>query len=268
MANGEPSARVFSCHACGFMRLPEHNLNETCSACGGWRLEPLGIGIERIEDEVARLFPNLPRFSIDGTRAKTRPQALKILAQFEKEAGLKKVGAVLIGTPAIISILTSVDHTAIISIDSLFAIPDLRINEHIFALLLDLREKTSRTLLVQTRADDTTLITQALEGNLAEFIDEELTLRKAFAYPPFGTIIKITVRDKKEMLPDKITRLKEFLHAYTLISSSACTRENNTFRMHVLLKRNQSEWPDKTLSELLRSLPQEFTIEVNPNHLL
>ena len=52
-------------------------------------------------------------------------------------------------------------------IDSLFAIPDIRMSERIFALVLALREKTTKTLIIQTRADDTTIFEQALAGDLA-----------------------------------------------------------------------------------------------------
>ncbi|KKU80747.1 MAG: Primosomal protein [Parcubacteria group bacterium GW2011_GWA1_47_8] len=265
----ESEVRVFSCHACGLIRLPEKNLNETCHTCGGWRLIPLGIGIEGIEEGVARIAPNMSRFVIGSHNTKTRTQAEKIVAQFEKTPAAKKTGAVLIGTPAIVPLLPFVHHTAIISIDSLFSIPDIRMSERIFALILALREKTTRTLLIQTRADDTTLITQALDGNLTEFIDTELALRRAFAYPPFGTIVKITLRGPRATLVSEMTRLKEFLSDYAPLCPNTCTREaRNIFHMHAILKLPGNATLDKTLLAKLRALPRTFTIEVNPDHLL
>ncbi len=256
--------RVFSCHSCGLIRTPEHGEHETCPTCAGWRLEPLGIGIERIEEEVAELFPDAPRFVFDGDRIKTRAQARKLIAQFEASHG-----GILIGTPMTVPYLTLIERTAVISIDSLFAIPDFRMNERIFALILALREKTSGTLIVQTRMDDTTLLEQALKGDLLAFTEDELGLRKAFSYPPYGTIIKITLRGKRAELPTELERLKAYLVESNPISPQTITREpKNMFRMHLILKLAEGTWPNSTLLTKLRALPPQFTIEVNPDHLL
>jgi len=214
------ASNIFICHGCGFMRVPENNVHETCPNCGGWKLQGMGIGIDRIDDEVAKLFPETPRFILDSERAKTRSQAKKIIEQFEKSRG-----GVLIATPMALPLLKKIENAAIVSIDSLFAIPNIRMSERIFALVLVLREKTTEKLLVQTRADDTSIFDQALHGNLAEFSENELALRKSFSYPPFGTIIKITLRGKKEDVAGEMERLKIFLNDYAPIVPGAIARE-------------------------------------------
>ena len=262
--SGGTAKHIFICHACGLTRTPEDNANETCPHCGSWRLQGVGIGIDRIEEEISALFPNTPLFVLDGDRAKTRTQAKKIITQFEKSAG-----GVLVATPMAIPLLDSVEHTVIISIDSLFAIPDIRMSERIFAIVLALREKTTETLLIQTRADDTTIFEQALSGDLAGFTENELALRKAFSYPPYGTIIKITLRGKRADVAPEMENLKTFLADYSPIMSGTMAREpKNIFRMHMILKLTNGLWPDKNLLAKLRALPPQFIIEVNPDHLL
>ncbi len=257
-------SHVFVCHSCGFMRKPEDNVHETCPQCGGWKLEGVGVGVDRVEDEIRKSFPSVHIFIIDGDRARTRAQAKKIVAQFEKTPG-----SVLVATPMAIPLLNTVSHTAIVSIDSLFAIPDIRMPERIFGLVLALREKTTEQLLIQTRADDTTLFTQALTGDLAQFMENELYLRKSFSYPPFGTIIKITLRGKRDEVAGDIERLRNFLNVYDPIISGAMAKEpKNMFRMHVLLKLAEHAWPSTELLNKLRALPPQMVIEVNPNSLL
>ena len=261
--NGNAAA-VYVCHGCGFMRVPESNLNETCPGCGGWRLQGIGVGTDLIEKAVTGLFPDVHRFVLDGDKAKTRTQAKKIIAQFEKSTG-----GILIATPMAIPLIASIEHTVIVSIDSLFAIPDIRMSERIFALILSLREKSSKSLLVQTRADDTTLINQALDGNLVDFTENELALRKTFSYPPYGTIIKITLRGKKDEVTTEMENLKKFLSVYIPIVPGTMSRElKNIFRMHMILKLAQGVWPTTELLAKLRALPMQFTVEVNPDHLL
>lgn len=261
---GEPNMRIFSCHACGFMRIPEDGAHESCVNCGGWRLEALGIGIGRIEEEVIALFPHTPRLVFDGDHVKTRTQARKLIERFEKTRG-----SILIATPMVIPYLSSTEHAAIISIDSLFAIPDFRMNERIFALVLALRERTSQTLFIQTRADDTTLLKQAIAGDLYAFTENELVLRKTFHYPPYGTIIKITLLGKKNYMREEMERLKNFLVQYSPITPLAMSRDTRgLFRMHCIIKLPNNTWPNIALIDKLRVLPSQFTVEVNPDNLL
>lgn len=255
---------VYICHGCGLMRVPENNVHETCPRCHGWKLQGVGIGIDLVDNEIAKLFPERPKFVLDSEHAKTRAQAKKIIAQFEKSKG-----GILIATQMAVPLLTSVDNTAIVSIDSLFAIPDIRMSERIFALILALREKTKGSLLIQTRTDDTSIFGQALTGNLIEFTQNELAIRKAFSYPPFGTIIKITLRGKRDEVLSEMTNLKTFLADYSPIVPGNMAKEpKNIFRMHMILKLSADNWPNANLLAKLRALPMQFTVEVNPDHLL
>ena len=142
-------------------------------------------------------------------------------------------------------------------------------SERIFALVLALREKTTDTLLIQTRADDTTIFEQALTGDLLKFTENELAIRKAFSYPPYGTIIKITLRGKRAEIASEMERLKAFLETYSPIVPGSIAKEpKNIFRMHMILKLAEGNWPNNELLGKLRALPMQFTIEVNPDHLL
>lgn len=257
------NTRIFSCHACGFTRTPKSNLDETCPQCGSWRLEALGIGTERVEKELAA-FSGTHGFVFDGDRIATRTQARKLIAQFEKTEG-----GVLIATPMVVPYITRTDHIAIISLDSLFAIPDFQMNERIFSLILALREKTEKTLLVQTRADDTTLLTQALRGDLASFVEHELALRKTFSYPPYSTIIKITLRGTRQNLGTETENMATFLKSYNPIIPNTISREHgNMFRRNLILKLPPGAWVDDGLLIKLRTLPPQYTVEINPDHLL
>lgn len=258
------TGHLYICHGCGLMRIPENNVHETCPNCGGWRLQGVGIGIELVDNEITKLFPSAPKFVLDSEHAKTRAQAKKIIAQFEKSKG-----GILIATQMAVPLLSFVDNTAIVSIDSLFAIPDIRMSERIFALVLALREKTNNELLIQTRADDTSIFDQALTGNLVEFTEGELAIRKAFSYPPYGTIIKITIRGKRDEIITEMGNLKTFLDDYSPVVPGNMAKEpKNIFRMHMIIKLTQDNWPNTNLLARLRALPMQFTIEVNPDHLL
>lgn len=266
---GTRDARIFSCHSCGFNRAPEDGEHETCPTCGGWRLEALGIGIERIEDEIKRLFPSAECFVLDGDHTKTRTSARKTATLFEKS----KRG-ILIGTPMAIPLLSTVDATAVVSLDSLFAIPDFRMHERIFALILTLREKTKGKFLVQTRIDDTALFKQALLGDTQSFVKNELMVRKTFSYPPYGMVIKITLRGSRLSaqagagIPVEMEQLKTFFSEYNPLVPQTMTHKKNIFQMHMILKFKEEISSDKKLFSKLHSLPPQFTLEINPDNLI
>lgn len=263
--------RIYICHACGATVAPEEGRNETCPTCGGWRLVPLGIGIERVVEEIAQRFPKIQCFVFDSTHVKTKAQAKKIIHDFGKASHEKKP-TVLVITPMAIPYLTPVDHSIIISIDSLFSIPDYRMHERIFSLILSLREKSRKTLSVQTRMDDTTTIERALEGKLFEFIEDEQKLRKSFSYPPFGTIIKITARGEREHVLQGMELIKKLCAEYQPLIPKTISRDlhrkQNTYRMHAILKLPQSAYPAHRIISLLATFKNDFDIEVNPEHLL
>ncbi len=262
-------SRIFSCHGCGAMRSPEENLNERCPVCQSWRLEGMGIGTEGIQEEISSRFPERPCFIIDGEHISTPSAMKKILAKIY-HAQESSQGPIVIATPMIVPHLESIDHTLVVSLDALCAIPDIRMSERIFALLLSLREKTSQTLLVQTRMDDTSTVTQALSGELNAFLETEITLRKQFLYPPFSTIIKVTVHAPQGKIIEEMTRLQEYLKEYAPIVPPTRTKgQNKEYRMHLLIKLPEKSWsPNHPLVEKLRALPKTHAVEINPDSLI
>ena len=184
-----------------------------------------------------------------------------------------------------IPLLETVNNTAIISIDSLCYSRHPYVRAYLCTYSCVKRKL--QALLVQTRADDTSIFDQALTGNLIDFTENELTLRKAFSYPPYGTIIKITLRGKQGEVAPEMGRLKTFLANYAPIVPGTMSREparhclslkgssqamaggpKNIFRMHMILKLAKDVWPENDLLAKLCALPMQFSIEVNPDHLL
>src|SRR3989338_10268150 len=87
---------------------------------------------------------------------------------------------------------------AILSVNSLLTIPDFRMGERVFRMLLTLREKAREHFLIQTRDPNVPLFALATEGNIGEFLRTELETRHRFGYPPFSTLLKFTHEGKKQ----------------------------------------------------------------------
>ncbi len=176
--------RYFLCHHCG----KDRTALEACTKCNSWNLTTLGIGSDTVYAEIKRKYPKTPIFRIDKDAAKTEKEAKKIAADFHKEEG-----AILIGTETALSYIDKVKLVSVASMDSLFSIPDFRINERIAHICLRLFEIAESYVLIQTRNAETSIIKAIASKTLADFVKEELSIRKALNYPPFSIMGKISL---------------------------------------------------------------------------
>jgi primosomal protein N' (replication factor Y) len=254
--------RTFICHKCGARR----DAHERCATCDSWRLTPLGIGTELVEEEFKRLLPDMTVMRLDGETATTTKRAQTMMAKF-----FDTPGSILVATEMVIPYLTqNVDRIAVASIDSLFALPDYRVNERVFNLLLRLYVRASKHFVVQTRhSGSERLFDYIARGNVIDFYRTELEERKSMGYPPFKTFIKVTCEGKRDDVRMKMEDLSNTLESYDAITYPAFTQEiRGKYRMHALIKLDQGKWVDDELLSILRALPPAFLVNVDPEDLL
>ncbi len=251
----------FLCHRCGERRSAE----ERCRICGSWKLTTLGIGIELIQDILTGMFPEVKFFRMDKDNVATHKQALSMAADFYNSPG-----SVLIGTEmALLYLEKPVANSGVAAIDSLFSIPDFRINERIMNILLKIRSITQRTFLVQTRSRDQHIFDYAIKGNLMDFYREEIEERKKLNYPPFSTLIKITIRGQKSQILQDMKAVEALLKEHEpLVFPAFIDTVNKKSILHALIKLKRDEWISKPLLAKLRSLPPHVSVNVDPESLL
>jgi primosomal protein N' len=258
---GNREQNFFVCHHCGERR----EADVLCEHCNGWRLLPLGIGIQNVADEVIKILPKSEILILDSDSVTTYKKAVKIRDDF-----FGTPGAVLIGTEMALSFLNqSVENSAIISLDSFFSIPDFKISEKVFHILLQTRALTSQKMLVQTRESENPLFEQALSGNLIDFYRDQIQERKSLEYPPFAKFIKLTIQGNKVAIQEQMEEIKNSLKPHELsIFEAFNTGPQNKSTVHGLLSVATESWPDKNLLEKLRALPQFVQIKIDPDTLL
>ncbi len=251
----------FMCHTCGERR----DANETCKNCDSWRLTPLGIGIDRVYEEIQSKFPSVDIFKIDADTTKTDAQIEATIEKFRA-----KPGSILLGTEMTLVHLTEkIDHIAIASLDSLFALPDFRIQEKIMYLITRLRSMADRSIFIQTRKAEEKVFDYGLKGNLSDFYRATLDERKQFSYPPFSTLIKITIEGKKEKIAANMAEVQELLEPREIdvFPAFTSTVRGNSI-IHGIIKLPEGGWTNSDLIEKLRSLPPNVKVKVDPESLL
>ena len=257
----ESGKNFFMCHKCGERR----SAIETCSQCGSWRLTPLGIGIDRVAEEIAQIFPLTDIFKIDADSTTTEKQISTVLEKFRA-----KPGSILLGTDmALLHMSEHVEHVAVASIDSLFALPDFRIQEKIMYTLIRLRSIANRTFLVQTRKPKEKVFEYGIKGNLSDFYRMTLEERKQFLYPPYSLLIKLTIEGKKDVIANDMSAYVKLLepHEVSIFPAFTSTVRGNSV-IHGLITLKPKQWPDAELVAKLRSLPPHVSVKIAPESLL
>ncbi|MEX1028345.1 MAG: primosomal protein N' [Candidatus Paceibacterota bacterium] len=257
----ESEHNVFQCHKCGTTR----SAHETCTSCGSWRLKALGVGVDRIADAVTTSFPNATIFQIDKDHTRTHKQALATIEKFYQTPG-----SILIGTEmAALYLSEPIENIGVVSLDSLFSVPDFRINEKIITLLTTLRLMAQKHFLVQSRNAEQPILRYGLSGNLIDFYREEIGIRKQFLYPPFTVLVKITRRGAQKKVEADMAWLQEQVgeERITMYAGSPPIVKGK-FVMNGLIKVPREEWVDEKLLGLLQSLPPQFIIQIDPTNIL
>ena len=249
---------AFMCHRCGAVKPAE----DKCVYCGGWRLALLGTGTEKIAEIINELFPDTPLFKIDSdsvTPKKAKEEIKKFLA-------IK--GSVLVGTEMILHYLKEpVDYSALLSIDSLFAIPDFRINEKILNLIIETHKLATKHFIIQTQLTENELFNQALTGNLSDFFRNELQERQLLNYPPFSKLIKVSCSGPKQTVLNSIKHLANDLKKYKPLVVPDLEARASHYRASLILKLPISALEPELL-EILKSLPPAWLIDVDPESIL
>ncbi len=255
------SGHLYICHKCGKTK----DADMRCGVCASWKLVPLGIGIEQIESHIRELFPNLILMRLDSDAVTTHKKAREVIDLFYKTKG-----AVLLGTEMALAYLDEpVEATVVGHIDNLFTIPDFRIRERIFRLLISLRMKTEKYMLVQTRHPNEKVFEHLSRGTVSDFIREDLVERKKAFYPPFALYIKITREGEKDEVNSDMSSLEKALEEWSpTIYPAFIPRIKGRERMHLLLRLPRADWPHPKILAILSDLRPKFKIVVDPEELL
>jgi primosomal protein N' (replication factor Y) len=196
--------RLMICHYCG----STYNVPAVCPECQTPTLENSGYGTERIEEEVAEIFPDasLARMDFDTTRGKKSYE--RIISDFEN--GLTDI---LIGTQMISKGLDfdNVSVVGILNADNLLNYPDFRAYERAFQLMTQVSGRAGRknkqgTVFLQTSHPANPIINFVKHNDYESFYRQQTEERKVFRYPPFFRLINIVLRGRDESLVDNAAR--------------------------------------------------------------
>jgi primosomal protein N' (replication factor Y) len=192
-----PTGGYVRCHHC----LAEQKLPVNCPQCGN-RIVPFGLGTQRVEEELQRIFPQL----IEGrTMLRVDSDAMRGAASFHDALARFGSGEVklLLGTQMIAKGLDfpGVRLVGVVNADTSINLPDFRAAERTFQLVNQVAGRCGRgddagRVIVQSFAPRTPAIQLAAAHDYEAFAALELEQREACGLPPIGRMVRIVVRDE------------------------------------------------------------------------
>lgn len=240
------------CHYCDFTA----RLTEICPDCKLSPLEPLGLGTERLEKDMAQLFPKLRIARADRDEVQNREQLEQLISDVEQH----RID-LLIGTQMIAKGLDfpKLNLVGLVLADIGFHWPDFRASERSFQLLTQVSGRSGRQsagrVVIQTYDPEHPSIQHTLKADFAKFASEELLERSELHYPPAWRMamfrIQSSVKLNAELTAEKLVARAEQLQKQNAVYEKATLilgpaeaplfKLRNTYRYQVIVKCDTSQ---------------------------
>jgi primosomal protein N' (replication factor Y) (superfamily II helicase) len=184
------------CHYCGYRAAPP----SACPECGSLDVGWAGFGTERVEEEAARLFPDMRVRRLDADSSSKVGELEAALCDFRE-------GRVdlLLGTQMVAKGLNfpRVRTVGVVLADTSLNLPDFRSAERTFSLVVQVAGRAGRftpdgEVILQTYRPDSPVMRLAAAADAESFYRLELEARRELGFPPFTRLVRIVFRSKEK----------------------------------------------------------------------
>jgi primosomal protein N' (replication factor Y) len=198
------------CHHCRY----SISVPDSCPRCSDVRLLFLGIGTQKVADEVRRAFPTARLLRWDSDVTGQRYKHEELLNDFRAHRA-----DILIGTQMIAKglDLPQVTLAGIISADTSINLPDFRAGEHTFQLLCQVAGRAGRgfkagKVIIQTYSPENYAIQAVAKHDYLGFYRYEISYRRQYNYPPFSQLVRLVYsHTNNELCQQELKRLSQSL---------------------------------------------------------
>ena len=277
----ENNINLLTCHHCGQEMLAP----TLCEHCQGGNLRMIGLGIERVEDELKHLSKKQSQtnktFTIKRIDSEIPEDKIRqIIQDFNNHKFDILLGTEIILRPQ----LNPVSLTAVVSIDAMFTFPDFRQEEKILKYLLKLKVKATNNFIIQTMFRDIALF-QAIKNNtVTDYLKQNLITKKHYLWPPYSQLIKLSYRhyDNTKAIHESkqlFQNLNQFIQKHKIYKDyfiimpptpAFLQKIENQYQWNILIKLKITNptgitYKDlKIRNQLLQLVPNYWKIDVDP----
>ena len=190
------TSNTLRCHYCGYS-IP---VPSECPACHSTHLRMVGVGTERIEEDLQIMYPNavVARMDLDSTLEKNR--YMEMLNDFQN----RRID-ILVGTQMVTKGLDfqHVSVVGIVNADNLINYPSFRSFERAFQQMTQVSGRAGRhgadgRVIIQTYNPQHQVLTDVINNDYNHLYEEQIAERRVFRYPPFHRLIEITLKHRDD----------------------------------------------------------------------
>ena len=276
------------CHYCDY----HENFKIKCSDCQEGELTPLGLGTERVEEDLKKLFPEAVVARADRDEINSRAELEELISKMEKSEI-----DILIGTQMIAKGLdfSNLKLVGLLLADIGFNLPDFRSSERSFQLITQMSGRAGRhvkknenpgKVFIQTYNTTHESLTFAQHHDYEGFVKNELANRLQLNYPPFHKMIAIRIQslslEKVKIvchdLSQRAHAAKEKFALYNDVeilgpAQAPLAKLRNQFRYHLIFKHPQSQLLNQFITTLLGDeswieKQVKVVVDIDPMNLL
>ena len=271
------SSNTLRCHYCGY----GEKVFTNCPSCGEDSLNRLGVGTQKIEEEINNLFADARVLRMDYDTTSKKGAHEKMIEAFKNHEY-----DILLGTQMVAKGLdfSQVTLVGVVNADTSLNIPDFRSSENTFSLLSQVAGRSGRSeksgqVIIQTFNPDHYAINLVKNHDYLGFYQKEMFIRRQLKYPPYFYICNIRISGKdSSYIFDEALKIKRFLDKSLdkiIIlgpSGSSLFRINNIFRYNIILKykNDNSLYPvlNKIMNHYNSNNKIKLDIDFNPSQMI
>ncbi len=268
------------CHYCG----AKYKMIRACTECGSPFIRHGGFGTERVVGELKKLYPTARILRMDRDTTQNKEGHFDILNKFTKREADILVGTQMIAKGHDFPFVTLV---GILDADMSLHFSDFRSSERTFQLLTQVagrsgRAKDKGVVVLQTYSPENITLRQAIKYDYKGFFEQEISIRKSTAFPPFTDIVRVLVSSEDDEEALRVTKaIYEELSAlyndnkekfrFFGCMKAPLKKLQSKFRYQILMRilENESALIEKifVISDKYKSRNIFISLEINSNNL-
>ena len=244
---------------CSYCEYIEKYVN-LCNKCHEEDLNIMGVGTEKIEEELNILFKDYKILRMDMDTTKRKGSYERIIEDFKNHKY-----DILVGTQMIAKGLDfeSVTLVGVINADTSLMIPSYNAIENTYSLLSQVSGRSGRSnkkgeVIIQTYNPDSYGISEVVKQDYENFYRQEIEIRKKLLYPPFSNMLTLKIKSINiDLVKEHIIKIYKYLKLNLKETTSILgpnllniRKLDKKYECSITLKYNKDENLDKIIKFL------------------
>lgn len=244
---------------CSYCEYIEKYVN-LCNKCHEEDLNIMGVGTEKIEEELNILFKDYKILRMDMDTTKRKGSYERIIEDFKNHKY-----DILVGTQMIAKGLDfeSVTLVGVINADTSLMIPSYNAIENTYSLLSQVSGRSGRSnkkgeVIIQTYNPDNYGISEVVKQDYESFYRQEIEIRKKLLYPPFSNMLTLKIKSINiDFVKEHIIKIYKYLklnlkETTSILGSNLLNirKLDKKYECSITLKYNKDENLDKSIKFL------------------